>query len=181
MKAPEKIETARLLLHRPTHGDLRAIYERYASDPEVTRYLAWPRHQSITDTESFFTFSEVEWRRWSVGPYLVRSRADQTLLGSTGLSLESPEQASTGYVFARDAWGHGYASECVSAMIDLAKALGLRRVYALCHTEHRASVRVLEKATFIREKLLPQHIVFPNLGTDGPSDVFCYARNPSGA
>ncbi|MDB6027733.1 MAG: hypothetical protein JWM68_3956 [Verrucomicrobiales bacterium] len=36
MKAPEKIETARLGLHRPTANDLDAIFIRYASDPEVT-------------------------------------------------------------------------------------------------------------------------------------------------
>jgi [ribosomal protein S5]-alanine N-acetyltransferase len=175
MKAPERIETARLFLHRPTRDDLRAIFDRYASDPEVTRYLAWPRHQSIIDTEFFLKFSDAEWNHASVGPYLVRSRADQMLLGSTGLALESPDSASTGYVFARDSWGRGYASESLRAMIDLARDLGLRRLYALCHVQHNPSARVLEKARFNREKLLPKHILFPNLGSNEPSDVFSYA------
>lgn len=178
MNAPERIETARLLLHRPCHADAQAIFERYASDPVVTRYLAWPRHTSISDTESFLKFSDHEWARASVGPYLVRSRADGGLLGSTGLSLESSALASTGYVFARDAWRKGYASESLQAMIDLARTLGITRLYAFCHTEHRPSALVLEKARFVCEKRLPNHIKFPNIEPDSPADVFIYAIDP---
>nr|MBA2355602.1 N-acetyltransferase [Acidobacteriota bacterium] len=50
MKAPEQIETARLVLRRPVAKDAPAIFERYASDPEVTRFLSWPRHQSLAVT-----------------------------------------------------------------------------------------------------------------------------------
>ena len=175
MNAPERIETARLVLHRPSAADVQAIFERYASDPEVTRYLAWPRHVSISDTEWFVKFSDHEWARASVGPYLVRSRADNALLGSTGLAFESSDLASTGYVFAKDGWGKGYASESVRAMVDLSRALGIRRLYALCHTEHRPSARVLEKAGFVCEKRLANHTKFPNLEPDALADVFLYA------
>ena len=177
MRAPEKIETPRLLLIRPTAADVSAIYERYANDPDVTRYVAWPRHNSITDTEFFLKFSDHEWNRWPAGPYLVRSRADGSLLGSTGLAFESDTVASTGYVFAKDSWGHGYATEALGAMIDLARNLHVIRLYAICHTDHRASAHVLEKGGFGRESVLPNYINFPNLGKSGPSDVFSYALN----
>lgn len=175
MRAPEKIETARLQLVRPTAADVEAIYQRYASDPDVTQYVAWPRHTTITDSEFFLKFSDHEWSRSSAGPYLVRSRADGSLLGSTGLAFESDTTASTGYVFAKDAWGKGYATEALRAMIDLARDLHVTRLYAICHTDHRASARVLEKCGFAREGILPNHITFPNLGKSGPSDVFSYA------
>ena len=42
-QAPELLVTERLVLRRPVGDDVSAIFERYASDPEVTRYLAWPR------------------------------------------------------------------------------------------------------------------------------------------
>ena len=175
MRAPERIETARLLLVRPTAADVEAIFQRYASDPDVTRYVAWPRHTSITDTEFFLKFSDHEWNRWAVGPYLARSRADGSLLGSTGLAFESETTASTGYVFAKDAWGQGYASEALRAMIDLARDLHVTRLYAICHIDHHGSARVLEKCNFAREKILPSYIAFPNLGVSGPSDVLSYA------
>ena len=169
----ERLETERLLLRRPLREDVRAIFERYASDAEVTRYLSWRQHHSIEDTDVFLGFSDGEWARWGCGPYLVFSRQDGTLLGSTGLAFESRDVASTGYVFARDAWGRGYATESLHAMIGLARQCGLARLYAICHVDHRASSRVMEKAGLVREGVLRRHTVFPNISPFA-CDVLCY-------
>lgn len=88
MKAPVRFETSRLLLMRPRLADARAIFERYAGDEDVTRYLSWPRHRSVSDTEGFLAFSDQEWQRWPAGPYLIWSRDEEQLLGSTGLAFE---------------------------------------------------------------------------------------------
>src|SRR5262249_54999274 len=143
-----RIETARLVLRKPTPTDAEAIFERYSSDTEVTKYLGWPRHQSIEQTRQFLAFSEAEWGRWPAGPYLIESRDDRKLLGSTGLAFETPTVAITGYVLARDAWGRGYATEALTAIVTSASVLGVRRLYALCHPANRASIRVLEKCGF---------------------------------
>jgi [ribosomal protein S5]-alanine N-acetyltransferase len=162
-RAPELLLTDRLVLRRPVDGDVAAIFARYASDSEVTRYLAWPRHLSLDDTRIFIAFSDAEWRRWGCGPYLVFDAGGKTLLGSSGLAFESKELASTGYVFARDAWGRGYATEVLQSMAGLARSLGVRWLYAVCHVEHRASAHVMEKCGFTSEGLLRQHITFPNI------------------
>ena len=39
-KAAERVETERLILRRPTVHDAAAVFARYASDVEVSRYLA---------------------------------------------------------------------------------------------------------------------------------------------
>src|SRR5262245_38659322 len=109
------LETERLLLRPPMLNDVQAIFDRYASDPEVTRYLSWPRHTSLAETRAFVKFSSTHWSRWQAGPMLAISRADGMLLGGSGLVFETPEDASTGYVFARDAWGKGYATESLRA------------------------------------------------------------------
>jgi RimJ/RimL family protein N-acetyltransferase len=84
MKGPERIETARLLLRKPVLDDAEAVFSRYASDPEVTKYLAWPRHGSIEHTRLFLRFSDAEWERWPVGPYLIEFKDDLQLLGAQG-------------------------------------------------------------------------------------------------
>jgi|SRR5437667_8815787 len=175
MKALETIESARLVLQCPQHKDAEAIFSAYASDPVVTRYVGWPRHASLAATEAFLAFSKAEWGRWPAGPYLIRSRADGVLLGSTGLAFETAYRASTGYVLSRDAWGKGYATEALQAMVGVARSVGIRRLYAICHTEHRASWRVLEKCGFLHEGVLHQYTEFPNLRPGELSDVFCYA------
>jgi RimJ/RimL family protein N-acetyltransferase len=176
MRAPESFTTERLVLRRPVLADAPAILARYASDPEVTRWLGWPRHRSTVDTEAFIHFSDKAWSTSPAGPYLILERDGGRLLGSTGLDVEAPWRASTGYVLARDVWGRGYATEATQAMVELADALGLRRLQAVCHVDHRASARVLEKAGFAREGVMRRYLIFPNLEVAEPSDVECWAR-----
>jgi RimJ/RimL family protein N-acetyltransferase len=171
------IETERLLLRPPAPEDAESIFERYACDAEVTRYLGWLRHTSIQDTRAFVSFSLAEWARWGVGPLIVFDKVNGTLVGASGLVMEASDCAATGYVLARDAWGKGYATESLHSMVALAAEFRVARLYALCHVDHRASQRVLEKCGFQRESLLPRHSVFPNLSPE-PLDVLSYARSP---
>jgi [ribosomal protein S5]-alanine N-acetyltransferase len=173
--APDRIETDRLVLRRPVDSDAEAIFARYASDPDVTRFLGWPRHASVDDTRAFLAFSARDWSQWAVGPYLVERREDGLLIGSTGLAVETHERAATGYVFARDAWGQGYATEALQAMVALAPTIGVRRLYALCHPMHDASRHVLEKCGFEREGVLRRYAEFPNLAVGEPADVVCFS------
>jgi RimJ/RimL family protein N-acetyltransferase len=175
VKAPERLETIRLILRRPRREDADAIFARYASDVEVTRRVGWPRHESVDASRGFVEMSDADWQRWPAGAYLVESRESGTLLGATGMGFETPYRAATGYVFAKDAWGHGYATEALGAIVGVARDVGVVRLYALCHAEHPASARVLEKCGFAREGVLRQYADFPNLGTVGPCDVLCYA------
>src|SRR5262245_33928318 len=105
LRAPERIETERLLIRRPVAGDADAIFRTYASDAEVTRYVGFPRHQRIEETHAFLEFSNAQWARWPAGPYLIELRADGMLVGGTGLKFDTPYEAATGYVLAREAWG----------------------------------------------------------------------------
>lgn len=181
MKAPEILTTDRLILRRPTAEDAAGVFERFAADPEVTRYVSWPRHLSIDSARWFVsTFSDAEWEQHPGGPYLIFSKATRQLLGSTGFGFETPYRASTGYVLARDAWGQGFAVEVMHAIATQASSLGVKRLYALCHADHRRSARVLEKSGFALEGTLRSYCTFPNLEDDlaasRPADALCYAR-----
>jgi ribosomal-protein-alanine N-acetyltransferase len=175
MKAPNQIATARLLLRKPTAEDAEAIFSRYASDAEVTKYLSWPRHRTLEDTKWFLKFSDAEWESQPAGPYIIEAKTGGQLVGSTGLAFESDSVAQTGYVFARDAWGRGYATEALTAMTELARELGVRELYAFCHALHPASAHVLDKCGFRREALLERHTEFPNLGSNQREDCLRYA------
>ena len=169
------IETPRLRLTRPVSADANEIFSRYAGDAAVTKYLNWPRHRSVGDTRAFLSWSDGEWARWPAGPYLIRSRDTGQLLGGTGLSFNTFEEAMTGYVLAADSWGQGYATEALTAMVALAWQLDVQWLFALCHPEHRASMRVLEKCGFIRDTGWTRPVEFPNLEPGRPQDVACFA------
>src|SRR5262245_41252999 len=175
MKAPETITTDRLILRRPAAEDAAGVFERYASDPEVTRYVSWPRHRTLESSHWFVsTFSDSEWEQHPGGPYLIISRATRQILGSTGFGFETPYRATTGYVLARDAWGQGFAVEIMNAIAAQCPGLGVKRLYALCHVDHRRSARVLEKSGFAFEGTLRNYCEFPNLEDTRPADTLCY-------
>jgi len=170
--APDVIETARLRLRRPLSSDARQIFTRYASDPDVTRYMSFRCHRSLADTTMFIDFSNIEWAANGCGPYVVVLRDSDILLGGTGLTLQEDE-AETGYLFARDAWGLGYASESLAAIVEMARSIGVRALHAHCHPDHRASIRVLEKCGFTFEHRAKAAHVFPNLDSV-KQDVLSY-------
>jgi [ribosomal protein S5]-alanine N-acetyltransferase len=178
-KGPEQIETTRLLLRPPVLADAAAIFECYASVPEVTRFVGWPTHTTLAETETFLSFSLDQWQQWPAGPYLICRRSDRAIIGGTGLGFESPSVASTGYVLTKSAWGLGYATEALSAMVTLADDLGVETLYALCHAEHRASRHVLEKCAFRRDETYSHRAEFPNLLPRVPATVLRYTRTPS--
>jgi len=85
-----------------------------------------------------------------------------------------PESAVTGYVLARDAWGRGYATEGLRAMVGLATDLRIIELRALCHPDNGASIHVLEKCGFQRGGTVKE--LFPNLNPDTPVDCWRFIR-----
>lgn len=175
-KAPPRIETERLVLRRPVAADARDVFERFASDPVATRYMIWPRHRALRETERFLELADDAWMRWPAGPYLIARREGGQVIGSTGFAFETLECAVTGYILTESAWGRGLATEALRAVVEVAESLPLERLYATCHVEHEASRRVLEKCGFEREATWPRSAEFPNLEPGKRLDVYCYAR-----
>lgn len=173
----EIVETERLVLRRPRAGDAQAIFTRYASDPEATRYMAWPTSRSLDDTVAFIHLCDTLWARWpKAGPLLVFARDGVTLLGGAGIVNDDDVRAQTGYILARDAWGRGYATEALVASVAAARAAGVSRLEASVHVDHATSCHVLEKAGFVREGIRAgRPSDFPNLPPAAPRDAAIYA------
>jgi RimJ/RimL family protein N-acetyltransferase len=74
------------------------------------------------------------------------------------------DAAEIGFLLNRRFWGHGYAGEAASAVVDWVFTIpNIYKVWATCDTENAASARVLEKLGFEREKILLKAIVRPQI------------------
>ncbi len=47
----QRIETDRLILRRFRPEDAEDMFENWASDPEVTKFLTWPTHTGVDVTK----------------------------------------------------------------------------------------------------------------------------------
>jgi RimJ/RimL family protein N-acetyltransferase len=162
-QVPDHLQTARLRLHRPRRRDAQAVFDAYASDPEVARFLTWRTHRSLADTHVFLDAAD---RGWSTGSELAfLAWEGERLVGATGLSRVGRDRARAGFLVARPLWGQGYATEMLQAMVDAAFAMpGTRAVEALVEPGHDASLAVLRRCGFVPDGEATG--VHPNLGPE---------------
>ena len=174
MNAPETLQTERLLLRKPRMEDAPAIFEIYAQDSEVMRYLVWKPHKNIQETEQFLLACGQLWRTGKDFAYAITLKDDGRLIGMFGIH-PMIFKIEVGYVLARPYWSKGYMTEVLRAMIEWAFAQpDIFRVQAICDVENIASARVMEKAGMTREGLLRRYILHPNISNE-PRDAYLYA------
>ena len=138
--------TPRLLLRPGFPEDAQALAAAM-SDKAIARNLAvvpWP--YTLRDAEAFLASP-----RDPVLPSLLifeRTDSDPRLVGSCGLGRRASGAVEMGYWIARSYWSRGFATEACTALIDIARTIGLARLEASHFLDNPASARVLEKLGF---------------------------------
>jgi RimJ/RimL family protein N-acetyltransferase len=146
------IETERLLLRDFEPGDRDAAHA-YGSGPEVVRFLHFgPNDEAATDTFIRHVLALQQPGPRDDWTLAVVRKSDGPLIGACSLRVRDEYSGDIGYVYRREAWGQGYGSEAVRAIVDAGfEQLGLRRIWATCDARNTGSARVLEKAGMQRE------------------------------
>lgn len=154
------LETEDLILRKPSMKDTKDIF-RYASDPEVARYVLWEPHRSLSETRSFIRFLRARIRAGYPSSWVVTLRETGEVIGTIGLIWYSDENRSAelGYSYSRAYWNRGYATQALKAVIDaLFRSLPLNRLEAQHDIRNPASGRVMEKSGLRQEGILRDRI-----------------------
>ncbi len=168
------IETDRLILRPLRLEDAEAIYNSYAHDEEVTRFLTWRPNNSVEEVEGYLRKALAAQGRTQLNWVIIR-KDNSSLIGMISCRIDN-HKVEIGYVLGRAAWGKGFMTEAARAIMDFAFTLpGVYRVYGLCDLENVASARVMEKIGMQREGILRRAVVHPNI-SDEPRDSLCYAK-----
>jgi len=143
-------ETERLVLREWRAEDAATLFAM-TSDPEVMRHIGDRRPwETLERAEGWLGRVAESYRVRGYGFWAVVEKAGGREVGSCGFGPQPgtglPE---FGYLYARHAWGKGYATEAGRAVMRYGfERLGFERVVACTTTEHAASRRVLEKLGF---------------------------------
>lgn len=171
---PDAIETARLVLRRPVIEDAPAIFDGYATDPEVVRHLMWRPHSSIADTHDFLVTVLERIHHGKEQSWGITLKGDDRPIGMVAVRPNGFKH-DIGYVLARPHWSRGIMSEAAQAVVDLSLSdPQVRRVWAVCDVDNKASARVMEKIGMTFEGVLRRWVIHPNVSPD-PRDSLCYA------
>src|SRR5262245_6563227 len=166
MTPPAISETERLRLRPPGIEDTAAIFDQYAQDAEVTKYLTWHPHYDIEETQHFLRRCLSGWEQAAAFPWVICRKSDGRLIGMVEIR-PGGHKPDLGYVLAREFWGNGYAPEAVKAIVEWALAQAdVWRVWAVCDVDNRASARVLEKVGMQRDGVLRRWIIHPNISAE---------------
>lgn len=174
MRPPETFVTSRLRLRPPALSDAEAIFNTYATDSEVTRYLIWQPHNEISETIEFLSRCDAGWSTGKEYPWAITSKETGELMGMVGLRIHE-FKADIGYCLARRFWGNGFATEAATPIVSWALAQPqLFRVWAMCDVDNSASARVLAKLGMKCEGIMRRSQIHPSVSSE-PRDSYCYA------
>ena len=178
-----RIETERLTLRPPVHGDFRSWTAlRQASFDFLSPWEpAWAKDHL---SRKSFT-NRVYWAQRSINsgtavPLFLIRREDDTLLGAITLDniRRGPAQAgTTGYWIGADFARQGYMREAIQGLVHHAfHALDLSRIEAGCLPENTPSRSLLEKCGYKYEGVAQSylqidgrwrnHVLYANLRSD---------------
>ena len=142
------IETERLVLRAFRAAD-RAPFAAMNADPEVMRHFPAPLDAATSD--AMLERMAGHWAEHGFGLWAVERREDRRFLGFTGLTRPSFEAHFTpavevGWRLAREAWGHGYATEAARAAVAFGfETLGLEEIVSFTVPANERSWRVMER------------------------------------
>ena len=154
-----RLETERLLLRPLTLDDLDDM-ARFLSDPETMRFIGVGGTRTRAQAQATLEWMIETLEQQGFGHLAAERKDDGVLVGRSGLNVwnptnwtitrldeaQGPVEIEIAYLFGRQHWGHGYATEAASAIRDWAFAnLDLERLIALIYPENVRSIRVAEK------------------------------------
>ena len=145
------LETPRLLLRPFKYSDVVDIYNNWASDNEVTKYVTWNTHESIEVTKKVLDIWVSQYEKPERINFAITLKETNELIGGIDVVGYIDSIPVLGYVLSRRFWNNGYMSEACKHVLDFLFSLGYEKVRIDALTTNIASNKVILKCggTFV--------------------------------
>ena len=156
-KGTQILTTTRLTLRPFATTDAPAMFANWASDSEVTKFLMWPTHSSVSVSEAVLAdwashYAEPDYYQWAI---VYDGRA----IGSIAVVDHDDQvgKAHIGYCIGRNWWHMGMMSEALKAVMDfLFDEVGYQRIESRHDPRNPHSGGVMKKCGMKYEATLRQ-------------------------
>ena len=144
----QKLETERLILRRFVIEDSAAMYNNWASDEEVTKYLTWPTHSSQEVSKSIIedwvkSYSDESCYQWAI---VLKEIGEPIGSISVVEANENVSKVHIGYCIGKTWWHRGITSEALKAVMDfLFDTVEVNRIEARHDSRNPNSGKVMKK------------------------------------
>ena len=149
------LETGRLVLRRFCINDAQAMFDNWAGDCEVTKYLTWPTHENVETSRAILAdwvsgYEKDDRYQWAI---TLKENGDAPI-GSIGVVKKNDDiqMVHIGYCIGQSWWNRGIMSEALSALIKFFfEEVGAIRIELYHDTRNAASGKVMQKCGLIYE------------------------------
>jgi ribosomal-protein-alanine N-acetyltransferase len=154
-----RLELTCCIVRSWTTDDAESL-QRHANNRNVSIHLRdrFPYPYALENAKTFLA-----WLARQPSPTVWAIEAGGEAVGGIGIERHSDIErvsAEIGYWLGEQVWGRGVATEALRAVTAEAfERYELTRIYAVPFADHRASIRVLEKAGYVKEGVMRQSAI----------------------
>ena len=139
------LETDRLILRPFEENDAIAIFNNWASDPEVTKYLTWNHHSDIKQTNEILSIWLKQYEKPERINFGIVLKDTNELIGGIDVVGYIEGVPVIGYCISRKHWNNGYTTEAFKKVIEFLFSLDHKTIRVDAMVDNIASNKVILK------------------------------------
>ena len=143
-----ELETSRLDLRYIRESDTQRIYECWASDTDVAKFVTWNAHESIEQTKEYMSYVLKEYNKQDCYRWGIALKSTGELIGMIDVVGYHNGAPVVGYCSGKAYWGNGYMTEALSAVVKELFKNGYDTIVIEAADENIASNKVILKNGF---------------------------------
>ncbi|MDO6992781.1 GNAT family N-acetyltransferase [Brachyspira innocens] len=157
-----ELENERLLLRKFRLDDAYDMYNNWANDDDVTKYLTWKTYKSIDDAKKTINewtskYDNDNFYQWGI----VLKEEGNILIGSISVVYinDNTDTISVGYCISKNYWNKGITSEAFSILINFFfNDVRVNRIEAFHNVYNISSGKVMLKCGLKKEGVLREYL-----------------------
>ncbi len=142
------LETERLILRKFKDEDASDLFNNWANDSNVTKYLTWPTHENLDTSKYVIGLWLNEYSNSDHYNWCIELKEDGQAIGAISVVSidENVEAVEIGYCIGKEYWNKGIVTEAFLSIIKfLFEEVDVKRIVAKHDTNNPASGAVMKK------------------------------------